>query len=161
MELELNNVRLKYEDDMLWRWKDTNGGRKIKNPYWRVVKQTPNKDGNSLICLDGKIYYYHRVVYKVCNPEWDIDDSSNDNQIDHICGARPKDNRIENLRILNHQQNMCNNLHFAKGYTLLKRCNKYQAKIHINGKNINLGRYDTPDEARVAYLKAKAIHHPI
>ena len=161
MELELFNVRVKYENDLLWRWVDRRGGRTLKKPYWKVVKLTPNKDGNSNIKLNRKSYYYHRVVYKVCNPEWDITDNSNDNQIDHICGTKPKDNRIENLRILNHHQNLMNNLHFAKGYYFDKRRNKYQAKIRINSKLKYLGYHDTPEEAREAYLKAKAIHHII
>ena len=54
-----------------------------------------------------------------------------------------------------------NNLHFAKGYTLDKRRNKYQAKIRINNKKIYLGCYDTPEEARAAYLKAKPLYHTI
>ena len=161
MELELNNVRLKYDDDVLLRWVDRRGGYTLKKPYWKVVKLTPNKDGNSNIRLGGKLYYYHRVVYKVCNPEWDIGDSSRENEIDHICGTRPKDNRIENLRILNHHQNLMNNLHFAKGYYFNKPMNKYQASIEINKKAIYLGCYDTPEEAREAYLKAKPLYHII
>ena len=161
MELEVYNVRLKYENDMLWRWFDRSGGRTLKKPYWKVVKQTPDKLGYSSITLDGEKYRYHRVVYKVCNPEWDIDDNSRENEIDHICGTRPKDNRIENLRILNNQQNKCNNLHYAKGYYFNKSLNKYHAQIQVNKKKKYLGLYDTAEEAREAYLKAKAIHHTI
>ena len=146
---------------MLYRWIYKSGGGLVKNPHWKVVKQTPNKQGYSNIALDGKRYLYHRVVYKVCNPEWDITDISNENQIDHICGARPLDNRIENLRILNGQQNKCNNLHYVKGYSYDKRSNKYQAQIQINGKLKYLGKYDTPEEAREAYLNAKKIHHNV
>ena len=161
MELELNNIRVKYENDLLWRWMNTSGGHKIKNPYWRIVKQTPDINGNSRVGLDGKLYLYHRVVYKICNPDWDIDDSSRENEVDHICGTRPKDNSIKNLRILNHQQNSCNNIHYTKGYYFHKQRNKYQAHITINNKQIHLGLHDTPEEAREAYLKAKAIHHII
>tara|TARA_R110000751_G_C13509048_1_gene451317 strand:+ start:29 stop:514 length:486 start_codon:yes stop_codon:yes gene_type:complete len=161
MELELFNTRLKYDDDMLWRWVYTNGGYTLKNPYWRIVKETPNKHGYSRVDLDGKMYMYHRVVYKVCNPEWNIYDVSRENEIDHICGVRPKDNRIENLRVLNHHKNNCNNLHFVKGYTFNKVSNKYKAQIRINGKTINLGSYDTPEEAHAAYLKAKPLYHII
>ena len=160
MELELYNTKLKYENDMLWRWVDT-ARYKLKNPYWRVVKITPDRNGNSQIELCGKKYYYHRLVYKACNPEWDIDDVSKENEIDHICGTRPKDNRIENLRVLNHQQNLRNNLHFAKGYYYHKRSGKYYGRIRINGKQKQIGSYDTAEEAREAYLKAKAIHHPL
>ena len=160
MELELFNVRVKYEDDMLWRWKDT-ARYKLKNPYWRVVKQTPNKRGYSSIKLNGLNCMYHRVVYKVCNPEWDITDVSSDNQIDHICGVKPLDNRIENLRVLNNQQNNWNNLHFVKGYYFNKASNKYHAQIKIDGYQKHLGCYDTQEEAREAYLKAKPIYHPL
>ena len=31
----------------------------------------------------------------------------------------------------------------------------YKARIQINGKNINLGHYDTPEAAAEAYRKAK------
>lgn len=161
MENIVCNTRLKYEDGILYRWYYKNGYRFLKNPYWRVIKQTPNKRGYSNMKLDGKRYPYHRVVYKVCNPEWDITDVSKENEIDHICGARPLDNRIENLRVLNGQQNNCNNLHWVKGYTYIKRRNKYRAQIGINGKDIFLGYHDTAEEAREAYLNAKKIHHNV
>ena len=120
MELELYNTRLKYEDGMLWRW--LRGGR------WKAVKITPiGKNGYSNIKIDGEMYRYHRVVYKVCNHNWDITDNSRENEIDHICAIKPLDNRIENLRILNRQQNLFNNLHFVKGYTYVKTRNKYRA----------------------------------
>jgi len=154
MELELFNTRLKYENDVLWRW--------LKQGRWKAVKITPeDKRGYSRLELNGKKYYYHRVVFKVCNPDWDITDSSNDNQIDHICGVKPLDNRIENLRVLNSQQNSFNNLHYAKGYNYDKRYNNYTARIFVNGKQIFLGCYHTAEEAREAYLKAKPIYHPI
>ena len=154
MELELFNTRVKYENGMLWRM--------LKRGRWKAVKITPNgKRGYSNIGLDGKMYQYHRVVFKVCNPNWDITDNSSENEIDHICGVKPIDNRIENLRILNRHQNMRNNLHFVKGYTYRKANNKYQAQIRVNGKHIFLGYYDTAEEARAAYLKAKPIYHPI
>jgi len=154
MELELYNTRLKYEDGVLWRM--------LKRGGWREVKISPQgKWGYSSIKLNHNMYLYHRVVYKVCNPDWDITDISSDNQVDHIWGARPLDNRIENLRILNHQQNQYNNLHWVKGYYFNKVANKYQAQIRINGKNKNLGQFKTPEEARAAYLEAKTIHHII
>jgi len=154
MEITLNNIRVKYEDGMLWRmW--------LRDGIWRVVKVTPSKQGYSLVELDKKRYGYHRVVYKVCNPEWDITDGSRENEIDHICAIKPLDNRIENLRVLNHQKNLFNNLHFVKGYTYVKTRNKYRALIRVNRKTIHLGNYDTAEEARAAYLKAKPIYHQI
>ena len=109
----------------------------------------------------GKTYKYHRVVYKINNPEWNMDDRSSNNQIDHICGTRPLDNRIENLRVLNQQQNSWNNLHWVKGYSYKKDMKKYQTQIRVNGKSKHLGSFNTPEEAHACYLKAKAEHHII
>jgi len=154
MELEIYNTRLKYEDGVLWRmWRGLR---------WSEVKQTPRKKGGYCeININGKMRLYHRVVYKVCNPEWDITDCSRDNQVDHICGKKPLDNRIENLRILNSQQNKFNNLHFVKGYYYNKRANKYQAQLQVDGERKTIGYYDTPEQAREAYLKAKITYHQI
>jgi hypothetical protein len=34
-------------------------------------------------------------------------------------------------------------------------------QIEIDGKKIHLGYFDTADEARAAYISAKALYHPI
>jgi len=153
MELELYNTRLKYEDGVLWRW--------FRDKRWKEVKITPQgKKGYSKIGLGYKMYFYHRVVYKVCNPEWDITDNSRENEIDHICGVKPLDNRIENLRVTNHNKNMYNNLHLNhKGYSQSSSSNKYFTRIRVDGKQKHLGSYDTPEQAREAYLKAKLTYH--
>ena len=162
MEIELNNIRLKYENNVLWRWKYKNGRGYMKTPFWSEIKQTPDKkNGYSRITLQDRRYLYHRVVYKVNNPEWNIDDVSSDNQTDHISAAKPANNRIENLRILNNQQNQWNNLHYAKGYTWNKKNRKYEASIKTNGKRKYLGLFKTTEEAHECYLKAKAEHHII
>ena len=43
----------------------------------------------------------------------------------------------------------------VKGYTFDKSRNKYQAQIMIGGKKIKLGRFNTPEEAELAYKQAK------
>lgn len=80
-------------------------------------------------------------------------------EIDHINGDK-LDNRILNLRSVTHQQNSFNRT-TAKGYSYCKLTNKYRAYIKINKKNIYLGRFETEQEARNAYLKAKEIYHII
>ena len=66
---------------------------------------------------------------------------------------------MNNLRIVSQQENSFNTN--AKGYSFDKSRNKYQAIIGINGKNIHLGRFDTEEEARNAYLEAKEKYHII
>ena len=81
------------------------------------------------------------------------------NLIDHIDGDR-SNNKIDNLRDVTHQQNLWNNTK-AKGYSWDKASNKFQAKIAVNGKQKHLGLFNTEQEARNAYLKAKEIYHVI
>lgn len=74
-------------------------------------------------------------------------------EIDHINGQRD-DNRIYNLRSVNHQSNSWNNTK-AKGYSWCKRDKRFITSIKVNGKNICLGRYNTEAEAKEAYIKEK------
>ena len=79
-------------------------------------------------------------------------------QIDHINGIR-NDNRIFNLRNVTPQQNQFNHVN-AKGYYWNKSQNKFQSQIRAN-KSINLGLFNTEEEARNAYLAAKEKYHVI
>jgi hypothetical protein len=86
--------------------------------------------------------------------------------IDHINGD-PSDNRIENLRLGTHGQNM-QNLRSARsdnrstgvlGVCFDRSRGKYLATIHKNGRQYNLGRFATVDEASAAYVSAKRRLH--
>jgi hypothetical protein len=81
------------------------------------------------------------------------------NSIDHIDGNR-NNNKIQNLRDVTAQQNQWNHTK-AKGYYWHKSSNKFCAYIKINGKMKHLGLFQTKQEARNAYLKAKEIYHII
>jgi hypothetical protein len=80
-------------------------------------------------------------------------------QIDHINGIK-NDNRICNLREVTHQKNQMNK-NSTKGYSYNKLSRKFQAQIKLDNKSIYLGSFDTPEEARQAYLDAKKIYHII
>lgn len=82
-----------------------------------------------------------------------------ENDIDHINGIK-NDNRITNLRDVTHQQNQWNQTK-AKGYYFDKKNKRFMGYIKVDGISKNLGRYDTEQEARDAYLKAKEIYHII
>jgi hypothetical protein len=79
--------------------------------------------------------------------------------VDHINGNK-LDNRRENLRIVTNQQNQWNQTR-AKGYYWNAERNKWQVTIVVNKKNIFLGRFDTEEQARQAYLNAKQELHKI
>ena len=81
------------------------------------------------------------------------------NIVDHIDGDI-SNNRNNNLRFCTNAQNSRNtrlrkgNLSGYKGVTFCKATKRWRAEIMVNYKGINLGRYDTKEEAAIAYDKA-------
>ena len=158
--MELFGRRLKYEDEIIYLRKNHNG-KETKKEIWVAISFRPVKGYLSgVIKITGRRHYIlkHRLIYKFHHPDWDIEDSSTNNSIDHING-NPLDNRIENLRLVTHQHNQWNHTR-AKGY-YKKPNGSYVAQIKVNMKHISLGTYKTEEEARDAYLKAKKTHHVI
>ena len=145
-------VRLNLKTGEIW-------GIDGRTKKW-VVK-TLYKDGGYLrMSFGGKLYQHHRVIYKIWNPNWDIENGcSTDNSIDHING-NTTDNHIQNLRNVTNQQNQCNRTK-AKGCSWHKTKKKWMAYIRLNGKTIYLGLFDLEADARNAYLEAKKIYHVI
>ncbi len=84
---------------------------------------------------------------------------SDKKQADHSNHDTLNNQRV-NLRIVTRSQNQWNQKK-PKGYTWHKRDKKYQAQIGINGNLIYLGRFQYPEDARNAYLRAKKKYHEI
>tara|TARA_R110000822_G_scaffold239793_1_gene369484 strand:+ start:195 stop:656 length:462 start_codon:yes stop_codon:yes gene_type:complete len=152
MEIELFNNKLKvFECGKVLVYKN----RKVNPEYYE--KKCGIIKGYKRINLyherKTKNYQIHRIIafaflgLDIQNPK---------SQIDHI-DMNPLNNQVSNLRIVSNQENQFNKI--SKGYT--KYGNKYIAQIQINRKVIYLGRFDTKEEARNAYLQAKLIHHII
>jgi len=140
----------KYENDKLYR--------KLKSKWNCCNDIKGHSRGYIQIGINNKLYYLHRVIYKYFNEEWDITDSSSNNQIDHI-NINPLDNRIENLRVLTHSQNNRNQKKRKncssqyKGVNWNKQNNKWKAQININGKVKYLGLFTNEEEAAETYKK--------
>lgn len=87
------------------------------------------------------------------------------NHLDHINGIR-SDNRISNLREVSRAENSQNygkpktNTSGYMGVCWSKQLNKWMASISIGNKSKYLGYFDDPEQAHLAYLKAKAALHP-
>ena len=77
-------------------------------------------------------------------------------EIDHI-NRNKLDNRRENLRLISRSMNANNSERIinSKGYYWHSASKKYLSRININGKKIFLGRFNSPEEARKAYVQAK------
>ena len=94
-------------------------------------------------------------------------DPPSDMHVDHING-NSLDNRLSNLRICTHAENMRNrkmhknNKCGMKGIYLDHSpgcANKYRAQIRVDGKKINLGRFSSKEDAYSAYKLAARKYH--
>jgi len=115
-------------------------------------------DGYRQMKINGNKYLEHRLVWLYHYGYMPT------KGIDHINGDK-SDNRIANLREATDSQNSQNrgihknNKTGFMGVTFHKPSGKWAAGIMKNGKKYHLGYYDTPEEARDAYLKAKSELH--
>ena len=107
-----------------------------------------------------RMYKAHRIIWAIVYGVFP------DGHVDHINGNRA-DNRLNNLRTATHQQNVHNRCKPAKtnqsgylGVCWNKRASKWQAGIHVNGKSVYIGIFNTPQEAHEAYLNFKKVLHP-
>ena len=151
--ITLNGVKLLvYLNGMILIFSDKVRGHHLKKG-WSEVKGTINYCGYIIIFINGKHFLKHRIVgYSFLG--LDIDNPKQ--HIDHI-DRNKLNNNMNNLRIVSNQENSFNQT--AKGYS--NRGKRFQAEICINNKKINLGTFDTEEEARNAYLKAKEKYHVI
>ena len=119
----------------------------------KPVKSVPSNQGYYRVTYKGKQYQMHRVIYELNHGE--VPEGM---EIDHINRDR-LDNRIENLRVVDKKGNMQNRI--GKGYSKQQWSGRYQASIKKDGKRIDLGTWDTKEEAHMAYLKAKEELHGV
>lgn len=109
--------------------------------------------GYMVATVDGKMYRVHHLVWFWYHGSWAT-------ELDHINRVR-HDNRIENLRLCTHAQNLGNmrpRVHKYKGVTFCKCTNRWRAQICVDYSTVHLGRYDTIEEAAAAYNQAAREH---
>ena len=158
IDFVINEIKMRYYND---DWVEY----QRPNKKWKKCGIYNHKKiyKNITFTINKKIYkyYLHRVIYYVFNQEWNINDISKDNKIDHIDHpvGQILNNSISNLRVATQQQNTFNRN--CRGYYFDKKTNKYHAQIKINGKLIYLGYFEKEDDAKQAYLNAKLIYHII
>lgn len=120
-----------------------------------------DKDGYLKCVVMSKAYQAHRVAWAIYYGAWP------DDQIDHINGQKD-DNRIHNLRVVSFSENQKNKPKSVRnksgiiGVHFYKPTGKWVASICVNRKRMQLGSFDTIEQAAAARKNAEAEYgfHP-
>ncbi len=106
--------------------------------YWRAGPRVAGR---------RRHFRAHRIVWALHHGD------PGDLEVDHIDGD-PGNNKLENLQAITTAQNLSRKT--GKGYTWSKASGKWRARLKVGGKTRHLGWFDNEEEARAAYVKAKA-----
>jgi hypothetical protein len=128
-------------------------------PRIRVGQQAGKQNGKGYIeiKIDGRMYAAHRLAWFYMTGELP-------SFLDHI-NASKQDNRWSNLRKATKAQNswnQCrrkNNSSGYKGVNFHKATQKWMARINVANKRIQLGLFETKEEAAKAYQDAAMQYH--
>lgn len=153
---ELLKEKLHYDKDTgVFTWLDVkSNGKKMRGK----VAGYANKDGYVKIglTLEDKFYVYlaHRLVWLYEHGEFP------NGHLDHINHDRD-DNRITNLRMATHRENMrnqsmsSNNTTGHSGVSFQKSRGKYCAYVCVDYKKIHLGLFENIEDAAKAAREAR------
>jgi hypothetical protein len=154
-EIELNGVKLRvFRNGTIMRY--INKTARGHSMGWNICKLIPHKyEGYYKIGINKKNVAVHRLIAMVY---LGLDINNITQQIDHIDRIRTNNN-VNNLRLITHKENCYNKT--CKGYYFKTDVKKFCSQIRLNYKLIHLGYFDTEEDARNAYIEAKAKYHII
>lgn len=110
------------------------------------------------VAVHGRRYYAHRLIWLWMTGQWP------DADVDHING-NPSDNRWVNLRAATRSQNLQNLIHKpagasgVRGVTWDARNQRWRAQLRVNKTYVDVGRFESIEDAERAYLAAKRKNH--
>jgi len=137
----------------VFKWRKTGRGRK------RVEAGAARRDGRVVIRINKKLYLRSRLAFLWMTGEWPGDRL----EVDHIDGD-PTNDRWDNLRLATSSQNKHNrrarkeSRSGLKGAIWHERDQSWAARIMVDGRNLALGTFKTPEEAHQAYCAAAELH---
>jgi len=146
---------LRYDPDTGHFWWLSNTGKLYKRDILNPAG-TVQPAGYVTIRFNKKSYYLHRLAFLFQTGKFPT------HQVDHINGNK-SDNRWINLRESTQAQNMQNrsiSRNNKSGYTGVYYFGcSWKANIHVDGRTIFLGSFDTKEQAAEARSNAKQQYH--
>lgn len=141
----------------LFNYEPTTGRLTWRNPTARAVSKgdiagTVAKNGNRYVSIGDERYMAHRIVWLMVYGEWPKENVSARN-------GNFDDLRLENLQLKSFTQT-ARNRKGAKGVSYEKHTGKWRAEITRNWQRIQLGRFETEQEALAAYKEAASLDVP-
>lgn len=133
-------------------WRETGKGRNLD-----LIAGTITDQGYRKIMVDQRLYRASRLAWLYMTGEWPK------HFVDHINMSR-NDDRWSNLREVTNGQNMANqgkpkhNTSGLKGVSWDSGRRKWAARLGVNNRSFNLGRFDCPAAAHLAYVVASDEH---
>jgi hypothetical protein len=132
--------------------------------FWKIAKRkikigqeitSTNSSGYLKVCLEGKYFLVHRVIYEMFNGL-----IPSNLQIDHIDGNR-KNNNISNLRLATIKENSYNREKQSNNTSGFKGVNwsKYHFKWRVRIGKKHLGYFNDLEEAYLVYQKEAKQQH--
>lgn len=140
------------------KWREEDRGFATPCWIWQRCKQA---NGYGRVSYRGKSTYAHRVAWQEANgpiPTGKV--------IDHMCSQRDCVNP-DHLRLATRQENTQHRSKFPawasskyRGVSWVKRLRRWQAFCTIDGRFIDLGRFDSEEEAAQVASDYRAAHMP-
>lgn len=150
--MSLDDIRdyLSYDPETgVFRWiKSPSGTNRVKPG--QIAGHLDRKTGYRRIMFAGRLYLAHRLAWWFVHNNWSAF------EIDHHHGVAAG-NGIRNLREATSSQNAGNQRPVRGGYsrfkgvTFDKQRQQWVARLKINGRARNIGRFDREEEAARAY----------
>lgn len=136
----------------LERYVNSKGGSK-RIVRERILKQALNR-GYLQVIMSSNGVHKVRTVHTLMGESF-LSHTPNGHTlvIDHIDNIKTN-NDLSNLQIVTHRENSTKD-RIDPGVTLDKRCNKWRSRLSYKKKDYYIGRYNTKEEANLAYTNKK------